>query len=397
MKLTYKNTVTAAFAGYVILAIVNNFIPLLFVMFQADYGLQLGEITVLVVVNFSIQLLVDLISAKVVDKIGYRICLLFAHGCIACGFLLLTVLSEVLAPFLGILISVIVYAIGGGVLEVLLSPVVESCPTENKEKAMSMLHSFYCWGHVSVVLLSTLFFRLFGIENWKLLACLWAILPLLNGLVFWKTPIASLIAPGKTGMGIGRLLKNKTFWLLAVMMLCSGASEQAVVQWVSAFAEQGLGISKTLGDLVGPMSFAVFMGCSRAFYGKFGHKIELGKFILMSGALCLIAYGLAGGMRYPVLNLIGCSLCGLSVGILWPGTFSLAAKALPTGGTAMFALLALTGDFGCLSGPAVVGWVADASGGNIRRSILLAMGFPVLLLVSNLLYQNHIRKKKSGT
>lgn len=395
MKLTYKNTVTAAFAGYVILAIVNNFIPLLFVMFQTGYGLHISEITVLVVVNFSIQLLVDLISAKVVDKVGYRPCLLVAHGCIAAGFLLLTVLPECLAPFPGILISVIVYAIGGGVLEVLLSPLVESCPTENKEKTMSMLHSFYCWGHVGVVLLSTLFFRLFGIANWKILAWLWVLLPLANGAVFLKTPIATLIAPGKTGMGIKKLVTNKTFWLLAVMMLCSGASEQAVVQWASAFAEQGLGISKTLGDLVGPMSFAIFMGCSRAFYGKFGHRIDLGKFILFSGVLCLAAYGLAGGAQHPVVNLIGCSLCGLSVGILWPGTFSLAAKALPAGGTAMFALLALTGDFGCLSGPAVVGWVADTAGGDIRVSILTAVGFPVLLVISNLIYQKHARKKVS--
>ena len=257
---------------------------------------------------------------------------------------------------------------------------------------MSKLHSFYCWGHVGVVLLSTVFFRIAGIENWKLLAVVWAVVSLANGFVFWKAPIAPLIAPGESGMGIRQLLGNKTFWLLAVMMLCSGASEQAVVQWVSAFAEQGLGIRKALGDLVGPMSFAVFMGCSRAFYGKFGHKIDLGKFILLSGGLCLVAYAMAGGVRNPVVNLLGCSLCGLSVGILWPGTFSLAAKALPAGGTAMFALLALTGDFGCLSGPAVVGWIADAVGGNIRLSILAAVGFPVLLVVSNLLYQRYKRK-----
>ena len=379
MKLTYKNTIVSCFVGYIVQAVVNNFVPLLFITFQNTYNIHLSQITLLVTFNFGVQLLTDLVAAKYVDKLGYRLSILLAHVFSAMGLLLLTILPEVLPPFIGILAAVTVYAVGGGLLEVLVSPIMESCPTDNKEAAMSLLHSFYCWGHVGVVLISTLFFHFAGIGSWRILAWIWALIPICNGILFLKTPMAPLISEGETGMTMGELFRNKTFWWLMVMMVCSGASEQAVSQWASAFAEQGLGISKTAGDLAGPMTFAICMGLARLVYGKYGEKIPLDKFMKGSTLLCVGAYLLISLSPWPALSLVGCALCGLSVGIMWPGTFSTAAVALRSGGTAMFALLALGGDLGCGGGPTLVGLVSDAVGGNMKLGILAAIVFPVVL------------------
>ena len=381
MKPTYKTTVVACFVGYIVQAIVNNFAPLLFITFQKSYDIPLSQITLLVTINFGVQLAVDLLSTLFVDKIGYRASIVLAQGFSAAGLILLTVLPEVMPPFAGILTAVVVYAIGGGIIEVLISPIMESCPTDNKEKAMSLLHSFYCWGHVGVVLISTAFFALCGIENWRILAYIWALVPVINGFVFLKTPIAPLIAEGEKGMTLPELFKNKTFWILVIMMVCSGASEQAVSQWASAFAETGLGISKTAGDLAGPMTFAVMMGASRLIYGKYGEKINLEKFMAASSLVCVFAYLITSLSPAPLLSLIGCALCGFSVGIMWPGTFSRAAASLRTGGTAMFALLALAGDLGCSSGPTLVGFVSDAASGNLKTGILAATLFPLIMIL----------------
>lgn len=381
MKPTYKTTIFACFVGYIVQAIVNNFVPLLFITFQNTYNIPLSQITLLVTINFGVQLTVDLLSTLFVDKIGYRTSIVIAQFFSAAGLILLTVLPEVMPPFAGILLAVIVYAIGGGIIEVLISPIMESCPTDNKEKAMSLLHSFYCWGHVGVVLISTAFFTIFSIENWRILAYVWALIPLINSVIFIKTPIAPLIADGEKGMTLAELFKSKIFWLLVVMMVCSGACEQAVSQWASAFAEIGLGISKTAGDLAGPMTFAVLMGGARAFYGKYGDKINLDKFMAGSAALCVASYLLASLVPNPIVNLIGCAVCGFSVGIMWPGTFSRAASTLRTGGTAMFALLALAGDLGCSAGPTLVGFVSDNAGGNMKAGIFAATLFPAVMLV----------------
>ena len=381
MKYSYDSTMRACFTGYIVQAIVNNFAPLLFLTFQRTYHIPLQQITLLVTFNFGIQLLTDLLSVAFVDRMGYRASMVLAHILSALGLICLTVLPERMGhPFAGILISVIVYAVGGGLLEVLVSPVVEACPSTHKEKAMSMLHSFYCWGHVGVVLFSSIFFKLAGIENWKLLAVLWAVIPILNALVFTRVPIAPVLPEGEEGMTIGTLFQNRTFWLLFVMMICAGASEQSVSQWASLFAEKGLGISKTAGDLAGPMAFAVLMGASRAFYGNYGEKINLDRFMAVSSVLCILSYLCLVFMPVPVLSLAGCALCGLSVGIMWPGTFSRASKALPAGGTALFALLALGGDIGCSGGPTLVGMVSGMCKGNLKAGILAALIFPVLLL-----------------
>ena len=338
----YKITINACFLAYIVQAIVNNFVPLLFVTFQREFDIPLSKITLLITFNFLIQLFVDLVSAKFVDKIGYKASMVIAHFMCASGLVALTFLPDLFNnSFVGILIAVMIYAVGGGLLEVIVSPVVEACPTDNKEKAMSLLHSFYCWGQMGVVLISTLFFTAFSIQNWRALAIVWAILPIVNAFVFIKAPIASLNENGERGMAIHELAKNKLFWILFLMMICAGASEQGVSQWASAFAEKGLGVTKTVGDLAGPMAFACLMGISRAFYGKFGHKIELDKFMNLSCILCIVSYLTISLVPNSVVGLIGCALCGLSVGIMWPGSFSKASASIKRGGTALFALLAL--------------------------------------------------------
>ena len=386
MENQYNKTITACFVGYIVQAVVNNFTPLLFLFFQKSYHIPLSQITLLVTFNFGIQLLVDLLSVGFIDKIGYRASMIIAHVLSAAGLILLTVLPEILpVPFIGILIAVMIYAIGGGLLEVLVSPVVEACPSDNKEKAMSMLHSFYCWGHAGVVLISTLFFYVAGIENWKILAAIWAVIPIGNAFAFAKIPIAPLIEDGESGLELKDLFRIKVFWILLIMMVCAGASEQAVSQWASAFAEKGLGISKAAGDLAGPMAFAVLMGMSRLFYGKYGERIHLERFMIYSSFLCILSYLGISLFSIQLLNLISCAVCGLSVGIMWPGTFSKASAALPKGGTAMFALLALGGDIGCSGGPTLVGMVSGISGDNLKMGILAGIIFPVLLLMGIIL------------
>lgn len=381
-KNEYNKTIRSCFVAYIVQAIVNNFVPLLFLTFQRTYDIPLSQITMLITFNFGVQLLVDLLSVSFVDRLGYRFCMVLAHILSAAGLIFLTVLPEILpSAFAGILTAVMIYAIGGGLLEVLVSPVVESCPSDNKEKAMSMLHSFYCWGHMGVVLISTVFFSAFGITNWKILAVLWAIVPLVNAAAFTKVPIRSLMEEGETGLSLKELLTMKTFWILLIMMICAGASEQGVSQWASTLAEKGLGITKTAGDLAGPMAFAVLMGASRAFYGKYGDRISLDRFMVLSSLLCIASYLGISLLGMPQLSLVCCALCGLSVGIMWPGTFSKAAAALPKGGTAMFALLALGGDVGCSGGPTLVGFVSELFGGDLKKGILAGVVFPVLLLL----------------
>ncbi len=382
MNNQYNKTITACFVGYIVQAVVNNFTPLLFLYFQRNYHIPLSQITLLVTFNFGIQLLIDLLSVGFVDKIGYRASMVTAHVLSAGGFILLTILPEILpSPFAGILISVMIYAVGGGILEVLVSPVVEACPSDNKEKAMSMLHSFYCWGHAGVVLISTLFFYVAGIENWKYLALIWALIPIGNAFAFAKVPIAPLIEEGAAGLQLKELFQIRVFWILFMMMVCAGASEQAVSQWASTFAEKGLGISKTAGDLAGPMAFAILMGTSRLFYGKYGDRIHLERFMVYSSCLCILSYLCISFLPVPQLSLIACAVCGLSVGIMWPGTFSKASATLPKGGTAMFALLALGGDIGCSGGPTLVGMVSGALGDNLKMGVLAGIIFPVLLLI----------------
>ena len=381
-QFNYNHTLYACFIGYIVQAIVNNFIPLLFLTFQDSYGISLSKITLLITFNFAVQLTVDMISPKFIDRIGYRASMLLAHAFAVIGFLSLTLLPELLPdPFAGLLISVTLYAVGGGLLEVLVSPVVEALPTENKEKTMSLLHSFYCWGHVGVVLISTLFFFTFGIKNWKIMALLWAVVPLINFLLFTKVPMLSLLSEGEKGYSLPELFRKPIFWLMLMIMFCAGSSEQAVSQWASTFAEKGLQVSKTIGDLTGPMFFAILMGLSRLLYGKYGDKMDLHKTMLASSCLCIFSYLIISLSPIPAVSLLACGVCGFSVGIMWPGAFSIAAASMKRGGTLLFALLALAGDLGCSGGPTLVGMVSEAYNGDLKKGILTAIVFPLFMIV----------------
>lgn len=382
MNQKYQKTIIACFVGYIVQAIVNNFVPLLFLTFHNTYHIPLSQITMLITFNFVLQLIIDLLSAGFIDRIGYRASAVLAHMFACIGLLGLTFLPEILpSPFIGLLLSVAVYAVGGGLLEVLISPIVEALPTENKGKAMSLLHSFYCWGHVGVVLLSTLFFHFFGIGNWRIMAVIWALVPLFNLILFTRVPLCSLLSGDEKGYTLKELLTQPIFWLMMLLMLCAGASEQAVSQWASTFAEQGLQVSKTIGDLTGPMFFAVLMGTARLVYGKYGEKINLQKAMLLSGILCVIAYLMISLSPLPALSLLGCGICGFSVGILWPGAFSIASASLKRGGTLLFALLALAGDLGCSGGPTYVGLIAGYFEDDFKLGILAALIFPVLMIM----------------
>ena len=391
MKSKYRKTLIACYLGFITQAITANFEPLLFLMFHRTYQISLGKIAFISTVFFFTQLLVDLFCAKYVDKIGYRRSVVASEVLSGAGLIGLAVLPELLpSPYVGILVSVMIYAIGSGLIEVLGSPIVEACPFDNKESVMSLLHSFYCWGSVGVILLSTLFFAIFGIENWKILACIWAVIPLYNIFNFLSCPIESLTEEGE-GMSISQLFQIPIFWIAIILMVCAGASEISMAQWASAYAESALNIPKSLGDIVGPCLFAVMMGISRSFYGKYGEKLDLIKFMIGSGVLCLVCYLLAALGPFPILNLAGCIVCGFSVGIMWPGTISITSGKIPLGGTAMFALLAMAGDLGGSIGPGVIGVVTQNANDNLKAGMLAACVFPVVLILSVLF----IRKKRA--
>ena len=380
-RLTYRHTFRAACTGYIVQAEVNNLTPLLFIAFQNDFGLSRLQITSLITLNFLVQLLVDLASANVVDRMGYRAAVVLSHILAAVGLVGMGVLPYALPnAYAGLLAAVVLCALGGGMLEVIISPIVEALPSESKSSSMSLLHSFYCWGCVLVIVLSTGYLAAFGVQHWRWLPLLWALLPLGNLIFFLMVPLRSLLEEEQAPVLLRSLLKTGGFWVMLCLMLCAGASEQAMSQWASLFAETGLGVSKTLGDLLGPCLFAVLMGGGRAYFGAKDRGIPMEKLITASGLLCIASYLLTVFSPWPLASLLGCGLCGLSVAIFWPGVFSLCSAAFPRGGTAMFAILALAGDLGCSFGPGVVGWVSTAAGGALKPGLLAAVVFPLTLV-----------------
>ena len=389
----YKKTLTACYLGFVTQAITANFTPLLFLTFRETYGIDFEKLALIPVVFYLTQLLVDMAAAKFADKIGYRLCVIGSQVLSSAGLLSLTILPDLhLEPLTGILIAVMLYAIGSGLIEVLVSPIVEACPFENKDGIMSLLHSFYCWGAVCVILGSTLFFAVFGIKHWKIMTILWALIPLYNTINFISCPIEKLVEDGKS-MNILQLLSVPMFWMMIFLMICAGSSEAAMCQWASAFTESALKVSKWIGDLAGPCLFAAFMGIARILYGKMSVKLNLIKTMLLCGLLASVCYFLASLASWAMLGLIGCSLCGLAVGIMWPGTISLSSRKCPTGGTAMFAFLALAGDLGSTAGPAVVGKVAEVAGEDLKNGLLAATIFPICMTLGLVFLYRHSRKK----
>lgn len=392
MKLTYKHTQLACYLGYISQAIAATFLPLLFVRLGSEFGFSLSRLTILITITFFSEILIDALCPLFINKIGYRKAMVFANICSAAGTAGLAVFPYIMKnPYYGFVICAITYAVGGGFDEVLVSPIVEACPTKNKARAMGLLHSFFCWGCAAVVLLSTLFFKLAGIHNWRFMALLWALIPLVNTVLFLFVPIRTL--EEEKGKGSFKdMLKNPVFWLMCIVMICAGASELSMSQWASAFAEAGLGVSKTTGDLLGPCAFAVLMGLSRVIYSRIDDKTDISKIMIAGSVLCIAAYLTASLAANPMIALVGCCICGIAVAPMWPGAFSMASKHIPNASTAMFAAFALAGDMGCTAGPTIVGFAAGDS--NIGKGLLTSVIFPALMILCLVLINTILKKKR---
>lgn len=385
----YKKTLIACYLGFITQAISANFTPLLFLTFKNTYRISFETIALIPMVFYFSQFFVDLLATKYVDVIGYRKCVVASQILSSIGLASMAFLPEMFSsPFVGILISVVLYAIGSGLIEVLISPIVEACPFDNKEGVMSLLHSFYCWGAMGTILGSTVFFYIFGLNNWKILTLIWAIIPLYNAFNFMKCPIERLVQEGES-MGVKALLKTPLFWLMIILMICAGSSEIAMAQFASAFVESALGISKTIGDLAGPCLFALLMGISRVIYSKNSEKLDLVNVMLVCSLMCTFCYLLASLSNIALFGLIGCGACGFTVGIMWPGSISISSMKCPKGGTAMFAILALAGDFGGTVGPAIVGNVSKMLNDNLQIGLLAGIIFPIIMMLSLLILKKN--------
>ena len=392
MKLTFKHTRFACYIAYISQAVTTTFLPLLFVRLTTEFGFSLAQLTILITITFFSEIFIDALCPLFINKIGYRTGMIIANICSVAGTAGLAVFPFLFKnPYIGFIICDVLYAIGGGFDEVLISPIVEACPTNNKAGAMGLLHSFYCWGCAAIVLFSTLFFQIFGIESWRFLAVLWALIPFVNIFLFSAVPIRTLEEEKGSGK-FSDMLKNPLFWIMGIVMICAGASELSMSQWASAFAETGLGVSKTVGDLLGPCAFAVLMGTSRVIYSRISDKTDITKILIIGSFVCIGGYLIAALSGNPILSLVGCAVCGIAVAPMWPGAFSIAAKHIPKASTAMFAAFALAGDLGCMAGPSIVGFVSG-SDSNIAKGLLASVVFPAIMIVC-LLYVRVLNRKK---
>lgn len=385
----YMSTKIACYTGYFVQAIINNLAPLFYVIFQNEFEINYTKISWLIMLNFVTQLFVDIMSVKVIEKLGYRISIVLAHVFSSLGLFLLGVLPRAMENhYIGLVIPILIYATGSGLIEVLVSPIVEGLPLENKSGEMSLLHSFYCWGQMSVVLFTTIAIKFAGSENWVYAPMLWAIIPFINMFMFMKVPIFPPVPEGEDEMKVSELFRSGTFILLALLMLCAGASELAMSQWASTFAEESLGVDKLTGDLLGPCLFALLMASARVVFGLVGDKVDVKKVLTFSAVLCVTAYLLSTLSKSPIVSLIGCGLCGLSVATMWPGVFSFAAKIFPRGGTPLFAMLAVFGDFGCAFGPWLAGVVSDGVRAStmtfdpLKFGLMIAVVFPITMIIT---------------
>ena len=396
IKNNYKATIVASCLGYITQAIMLNFPPLLYLFFQEELGLTLSQVSFLITANIIIELVVDVIVSKIAPSVGYRPLVILATVFATMGLVAMFILPTVMTnKFLALILSMMLCGAGGGIMEVLISPIVEACPTKNKSGMMSLLHSFYCWGQAGVVLISTIFFQIFGLENWIYIAIAWTIVPLTCLILFTRVPIYTLEEEATEKPSLISLFKNKLFWLLVVMMICAGASELAMAQWASAFAETAIGRSdlKWLTDLLGPCLFAICMGLARVFYAKMSEKINLAKGIFISSIVCIASYLITILSPFPVLSLFGCALCGIGAGIMWPASYSMASDKIPNGGVLMFGLLALAGDFGCLAGPSLAGQISALFDNNLKVGFAVSIIFPLVLAI--ICASMLIKRKKS--
>lgn len=379
MKLSYKATKISCYAGIANQAVIVNFAPLLFVVFARNFGLTMSQLASIITVNFVAQIIVDVLGVKYISKIGYRKILVSSQITSAIGFILMGILPFIMDPYWGIIIATICYAIGSGLTEVILSPVIEALPGEGKVSSMTFLHSFYCWGHLYTVLFATLYFNIFGVENWRYLSFYWALLPIITAFVFMKAPIVTLDEKVKEKTRLRDIFSSLTFWIFMILMVSSGAGEQSMAQWASMFAQESLKVSKNVGDILGPSIFALTMAISRILYGKIGEKMGIEKSLILYAGLGIFSFLTATVFKNPYINLLGCGICGFSLGVMWPVVLSFGAKKFPAGGTAIFALFSVAGDIGCSFGPELVARVTEIT--TFKTGLMSGAIFPATILI----------------
>lgn len=397
MRTSQKLTITACLTGFVVQAIVINYSPLLFLTFENELGISMAKISLLISISFITQLLMDLTASRLPHLFSKRVTIVMGQVCAALGLMGIALLPSVLPPYVGLIIGTTVASVGGGIIEVTGNPVIESCNIKNKHAILTFMHSCYCWGVVLTVLLSTVFFYLLGTEHWRLLTCLWAAIPACNAVLFAIAPLGEITAAPDRSKRKRSAFRTFTFWALIVLMLCAGAAEQVMAQWASSFAEMGLGVDKTMGDILGPCAFALLMGLARLLYAKFSTKIDLSKCMIATSVLCIVGYLLSAFSPFPALSLVGCAVCGFSVGLMWPGTLCIATEEIPDGGVKMFALLALAGDAGCAIGPSAAGWIAGALGDDLKIAFALSAVFPLLIIVFAALLMLRDKRRKAAS
>ncbi len=389
----YFPTKLAGYVGFVVQAIVNNFLPILFIVFQNVYNLSYEKLGRLILFNFATQMFIDLITPKIIAKIGYRKAASLSQGAAAAGLILLGTLPSLMNnTYLAIIISIIIYATGSGLMEVILSPMIEMLPTGNKSGNMAVLHSFYCWGQAFTVLVTTGLVFLFGFKQWYFIPAIWAIIPFLNMFSFLRVPIVQP-SPDEKMSTFSELVKKPLFLVYMVMMFCAGASEIAMAEWASIFAQNALGVSKAIGDITGPCAFALFMGTGRVVYAKLSKKVSFTKMLVILNIFCFVCYMVVAVCKIPIIALIFCAVCGFTVSISWPGIYSAGARTFTTGGAVMFSVFAMCGDTGCALGPWLIGVLADKFSLNV--GFAAASVFPLVMVICAL-YILKLRSCKSG-
>lgn len=374
MKKEFRLTLMAARMGFFTQALVNNLAPVFFVLFRVLYGFSYLQVGILAALNFTLQLFADITSPNLISRFGYRKCAMTAQALCAVGLILMPGLCILTGGvYISFIIPVLIYSYGAGMIEVLASPIVEAIPDLPENTKMSMLHSFYSWGQMTCVALTTLALHFIGYERWFLIPVLWSAIPIFGIILFSRARLDMADMAEKESEKGGRLF-CRSFVLMLIIMTCAGASEIAMSEWSSLFAEEALGVSKVAGDLFGPCMFALFMGMGRMCHAKFGERLNLSRLIKACSLLCVICYVGAALLRPAAASLIFCALTGLSVSLMWPGALSLAA-ARNNGGARMYGLLAAFGDIGCIIGPVVTSSVSEFADGNERiRAIGAAYG-----------------------
>ena len=355
---SYKSTIAACYIGSFVQAIIVNTTPILFIPLREQFGLTFQQMGLLVLINFISQVGCDILFSNAIDKYGFRRFVVAAHGLAVVGLVLFAA-SPLLfdRPFAGFVTATIIFSGSGGLLELLLSPIVNAIPTDEKAGAMSVLHSFYSWGQAAVILLTTVLLFVFGRAWWQWIILIWTLVPLFNFFFLMRVPFAPNV-PEEQRQGMDKILLKPFFIAALATILCGAAAELCISQWASAYLEEAMRLPKVVGDVGGVCLFAVMMGVGRLFYGMYGKKINVSLMMLIGtvgAAACYITVALSGT---AVLSLLACGLCGLCVSLLWPGTLVVASEHYPLAGAWMFAILA-AGDIGASAGPWLMGVVAE--------------------------------------